>query len=58
MKLKGKNISDETINDLIEHKLISEIPDLFELKEVRISTAIIKENTPPMNVYFFRYEKI
>ena len=32
--------------------------NLFELKEVRISTAIIKENTPPMNVYFFRYEKI
>ena len=37
MKLKGKNISDETINDLIEHKLISEIPDLFELKEEHIS---------------------
>lgn len=37
MKMKGKNISDETINDLIEHKLISEIPDLFELKEEQIS---------------------
>lgn len=37
MKLKGKNISDETINDLIEHKLIFGIPDLFKLKEEQIA---------------------
>ena len=40
IKLKAENVSDRTIEDLFNYNLISDIPDLFDLKEDDISKLL------------------
>lgn len=37
VKLKVENVSDRTVEDLVNHKLIKDIPDLFHLNEKEIA---------------------